>query len=171
MTSNCFCRSKLNDPQEITAFFESVLQSSTQYSIVGIAPDGTIQIWNEGARLLYGYEPEEIIGKANTVLHTPEDVTSGKPREIIDSALRDGKWEGRLTSVRRDGQKFVASLLLTAAKDSAGRAVGILLISNASEQASQGETLKTTELYNRSLMQFNLDPFMTIDIARVHGRK
>ena len=35
------------------------------------------------ARRLYGYEPEEVAGKANAaILHTPEDVRAGKPRAI-----------------------------------------------------------------------------------------
>jgi PAS domain S-box-containing protein len=27
---------------------------------------GKILLWNEGARRLYGYEPEEVVGKANS---------------------------------------------------------------------------------------------------------
>ncbi len=100
MTGDRFSRRTLTEPQEIVAFLEGVLRFSTQDRIIGLTPDGTIQLWNEGARSLYGYAAEEIIGRANTVLHTPEDATSGKLGHIIDSALPDGKWEGRLTTVR-----------------------------------------------------------------------
>jgi hypothetical protein len=35
-----------------------------------------------------------VVGKANSsILHTAEDVASGKPRELLDAALREGKWE------------------------------------------------------------------------------
>jgi PAS domain S-box-containing protein len=69
----------LKDPQEIAYFFENILQASTQYSIIGMAPDGTIQLWNEGARQLYGYEPESVIGRANvSILHPPGELQSGK---------------------------------------------------------------------------------------------
>ena len=35
------------------------------------------------ARRLYGYEPEEVVGKANSaILHRPEDVRAGKPPQI-----------------------------------------------------------------------------------------
>ncbi len=76
------------------AFISGIVESATEYSIIGKDLDGNIQFWNEGARRLYGYEPEEVVGKANSaILHTPEDVRAGKPREMLDTALRDGKWE------------------------------------------------------------------------------
>ena len=86
----------------------NILESSTEYSIIGKDLDGTILVWNEGARRLYGYEPEELVGKANsTILHAPEDVEAGKPSWILDSALRDGKWEGMVKRVRKDGRRFI----------------------------------------------------------------
>lgn len=56
-------------------FIGNILESSTEYSIIGKDLNGTILLWNEGARLLYGYEPDEVVGKINSsVLHVPEDV-------------------------------------------------------------------------------------------------
>src|SRR5919199_2380966 len=82
----------LREPHEATDFIVSVLESSTEYSIIGKDLDGTIVLWNEGARRIYGYEPAEVVGKANSaLLHTPEDVVRGTPRAIMDRALRDGK--------------------------------------------------------------------------------
>jgi hypothetical protein len=37
---------------ERTAFLNSILESSTEYSIVAKDLDGTIRAWNEGARRL-----------------------------------------------------------------------------------------------------------------------
>jgi PAS domain-containing protein len=65
-------------PQAALEFIVSVLQSSTDYSIIGKGLDGRILLWNEGARRLYGYEAEELLGKARSdILHTPEDVAAG----------------------------------------------------------------------------------------------
>ena len=53
-------------------FMANVLESSTEYALIGKDLEGKILLWNEGARRLYGYEPEEVVGKANSViLHTP----------------------------------------------------------------------------------------------------
>src|ERR1700737_2538381 len=68
----------LADPLAAVTFIGNVLEASTEYSIIGEDLDGNIQHWNEGARRLYGYEPEDVIGKANSsILHTAEDVIVG----------------------------------------------------------------------------------------------
>src|ERR1700758_1720570 len=80
---------------EAAEFLANVLEASTEYSVIGKDLDGKILLWNEGARRLYGHEPEEVVGKATSqILHVPEDVKSGKHKEIAQAALRDGKWEG-----------------------------------------------------------------------------
>jgi PAS domain S-box-containing protein len=54
--------------------------------------DGNILLWNRGAQRMYGYEAGEVVGKSNSeILHTPEDIATGKPREIMGAALNDDK--------------------------------------------------------------------------------
>jgi len=90
-----------------SAFLRNILESSTEYSIIGKDLTGKIELWNAGARRIYGYEPEEVIGKANSsVLHTPEDIAAGKPKEIMAAALQAGKWEGTFKRVRKNGERF-----------------------------------------------------------------
>jgi PAS domain S-box-containing protein len=155
----------VGNAQEAVDFITNILESSTEYSIIGKDLDGNILLWNEGARRLYGYEPEEVVGKANSsILHTPEDVAAGKPREIIESALRDGKWEGTLTRVRKNGQRFTARVVITPRRDAAGRAVGLLLISkDISNEIRLTEELQATQFYTRSLIESNIDALMTTD--------
>jgi PAS domain S-box-containing protein len=119
-----------SSPQDALAFLVNILQSSTDYAIIGEGPDGTILLWNEGARRLYGYEARELVGTATAdVLHTPEEVAAGRPNEFRQAALGHGKWEGVLTRVRKDGRRFPARAVLTPRLDAAGRHVGYLLIS------------------------------------------
>src|SRR5204863_7072306 len=97
----------VGNPQEAVDFIANILESSTEYSIIGKDLDGKILLWNEGARRLYGYEPEEVIGKANSsILHVPEDVLAGRHLEIINTTLREGKWEGTLQRKRKNGERF-----------------------------------------------------------------
>src|SRR5436309_15946227 len=113
-----FDSSIVSGPQEAVHFITNILESSTEYSIIGKDLDGTIRLWNEGARRLYGYEPEEVIGRANSsMLHVPEDVQAGRPREILEAALRDGKWEGTLQRMRKNGQRFTARVVITPRRD------------------------------------------------------
>ena len=134
------------DVQGALDLLTGVLESSTEYSIVGMDLEGRILLWNEGARRLYGYEPEEVIGKANSsMLHAPEDVGAGKPGEIMAAALRDGKWEGTLDRVRKNGRPFSARVVITPRRDANGTAVGFLLISK-----DISEELKLIEYWERT---------------------
>src|SRR5437870_4992909 len=118
-------------------FIGNILESSTEYSIIGKDLDGQILLWNEGAKRIYGYGPEEVVGKANSsILHTPEDIDAGTPRAILEKALTDGKWEGTLVRVRKNGQRFTARVVLTPRRDASGKPTGFLLISKDIDRKS-----------------------------------
>src|SRR5260221_580732 len=130
MATKLFDSTVIRQAEEAVDFIVNVLQASTEYSIIGKDLDGNILLWNEGARRLYGYEPEEVVGKANSaILHVPEDVQAGKPQEILQTALHEGKWEGTLTRLRKNGNRFTARMVITPRRDTAGRPIGYLLIS------------------------------------------
>jgi PAS domain S-box-containing protein len=117
-------------PQDALEFIVSIVQSSTDYSLIGQDLDGQILLWNEGARRRYGYTAAEVLGLASSdILHTPEDIAAGRPHEIMQAALRQGKWEGILARVRKNGQRFLARAVVTPRFDAAGKHVGYLLIS------------------------------------------
>jgi PAS domain S-box-containing protein len=153
------------DGKEAADFIVTLLQASTEYSIIGKDMEGKILLWNEGARRLYGYEAEEVVGKMDSsVLHTPEDVLAGKPQEILDAAVVAGKWEGTMQRRRKNGSHFTARVVITPRRDSAGAAIGYLLISkDISDEIRLNEELKATQLYTRSLIESNIDALMTTD--------
>ncbi|MEO8217650.1 MAG: PAS domain S-box protein [Acidobacteriota bacterium] len=129
-------RNKFFDPtiadtaEQAVEFITNILESSTEYSIIGQDLDGKILLWNEGACRLYGYQPEEVAGKANSrILYTAEDVAAGKPQRMLDMALRDGHWEGTIARQRKNGSQFKAAVVITARRDALGNPVGFLLMS------------------------------------------
>lgn len=171
LTSNMPHTPRLFDPtvfgdlNDALDFVGTVLESSTQYSIIAKDLTGTILLWNRGARLLYGYEAEEVIGRMNAAkLHTPDDIAAGKQKAIYDAALKDGKWEGTVTRVRKDGTQFPARVVVTPRRDSNGNVIGYLLISkDISEETRLTEELEAAQLYTRSLIESNIDALMTTD--------
>jgi PAS domain S-box-containing protein len=155
----------VGNAQEAVDFIGNILESSTEYSIIGKDLDGRILLWNEGARRLYGYEPEEVVGQANSsILHMPEDVKAGKHREIMEIALHNGKWEGTLGRVRKNGDRFTARVVITPRRDASGQPIGFLLISkDISDEIRLTEELQATQFYTRSLIESNIDALMTTD--------
>lgn len=111
-------------------FMRGVLEASTEYSIIAADLDGRICLWNRGASRLYGYDAEEMIsGTPIAVLHTEEDVAAGLPALITETALRDGKWEGTVTRVRKGGERFSARVVTTPRFGERVDPIGFLLVS------------------------------------------
>src|SRR5207245_462693 len=61
----------LDGPQEVVQFISKTLESSTEYSIICLDLKGTILLWNEGARRLYGYVNERGSAQPETALAEP----------------------------------------------------------------------------------------------------
>src|SRR5229473_1140682 len=143
--------------QEAVDFITNILESSTEYSVIAKDLTGKILLWNEGARRLYGYEPDEVVGRANSsILHAPQDVAAGVPEQIMRAALEQGKWEGTLTRQRKNGDQFTARVVITPRRDLSGRPMGFLLISK-----DISDEIRLTQ-YARSLIEASVDPLVTI---------
>ena len=153
------------NPGEAADFAVTVLEASTEYSIIGEDLDGKILLWNEGARRNYGYEVAEVVSKLNSgILHDPADMTAGLPAAMRATALADGKWEGIVTRRRRDGSAFQARVVLTPRRDSRGEPIGFLIISkDISSEIKLAEELEATQFYTRSLFESTIDALMTTD--------
>jgi PAS domain S-box-containing protein len=106
-----------------SAELASIVQS-TDDAIVGVTPDGTIASWNAGARVLYGYVPEEALGRRLSVL-APE----GRAAEVeaLLARARAGEPVQGVESERltRDGRVLAVSLTLSPTRDALGRVTGV----------------------------------------------
>ncbi|MEO8381441.1 MAG: PAS domain S-box protein [Acidobacteriota bacterium] len=138
--------------EEAVEFIANILQSSTEYSIIGEDLDGKILLWNEGARRLYGYEPEELIGKNSSILRTPEDVAAGRPQRMLGEALRDGHWEGTVTRRRKDGSEFTARVTVTPRYDARGAPVGFLLMSRDVSRPQPNEDRQEMKVFDSAIV-------------------
>jgi PAS domain S-box-containing protein len=162
--------------EDALAFIVEILQSSTEYSLIGKGLDGKTLLWNEGARRMYGYEADEILGTAaSDILHPPEDIAARLPRVMMEESLRQGKWEGVLTRVRKNGQRFLARAAMTPRFDAAGKHTGYLLISKditndialAEDLSLKTGELRTTNERLSALVDLNLHLGSELDLQRL----
>jgi PAS domain S-box-containing protein len=82
---------------------------------------GRIEVWSGGAERLYGYTPEEAVGRISyELLHTQFPV----PLEQIEERLeRDGTWEGELVNRTRDGRLIIAASVWVLHRTGHGRSL------------------------------------------------
>ena len=165
MKTKLFDSSIISTDKGALDFIGNILESSTEYSIIGMDLGGRVLLWNEGARRLYGYEPEEIIGKKSSeILYTSEAIEKGKPAQILKETVKNGKWEGNVRRTRKDGTMFNARVVITLRRDSNDKPIGFLLISkDISDEIRLTDEIKATQIYTRSLIESNSDALMLTD--------
>ena len=107
------------DADERRAQLAAIVESSED-AIFNKTLDGTILTWNRAAQEMYGYRPEEIIGK-NVALLAPPD----RPNEIasILERLRHGKRIAPFETERvtKDGRRINVSLSISPVFDEEGK--------------------------------------------------
>lgn len=101
-------------------FLGSVIQASTAYAIITTDLQGVILLWNEGARRLYGYTAQEVIGTSADLLQAPEDLALGLPAKMRAETLAQGHWEGIITQITKDQRHITARVVMTRRLDAPG---------------------------------------------------
>jgi len=107
--------------------------------------DDRITYWNRGAQELYGFAPEEAIGKLGHELLQTE---FPRPREQIRAELlRGGRWEGELRKRRSDGTRVFVSSRWSLRRDEQGRPMEILETGNdISDRKAREEEIRRLNL-------------------------
>jgi two-component system, chemotaxis family, CheB/CheR fusion protein len=104
--------------------FRLMIEGVKDYAIYMLDPEGCIISWNEGARRLKGYEASEILGHHYSRFFTAEDVAAGLPREELEQARIEGRYEAEGWRLRKDGSNFWANVVVTRINDSRGTLIG-----------------------------------------------
>src|SRR6185503_9998774 len=81
-------------------------------AVVGLSPEGTITYWSPGAQRLYGYSPEEAMGRPLTALVPPERFA--EERRTLEKVLKGERVPASDTERRRkDGTTVEVSRVLS----------------------------------------------------------
>ncbi|MFO0968892.1 MAG: PAS domain S-box protein [Gemmataceae bacterium] len=114
--------SKSKQAQESQARLAAIVESSDD-AIVSKTLDGVIRSWNAGAERLFGYTPEEAIGRPITLIIPPE---RDAEEPAILERLRRGERVDHFETVRvaKDGRRLDISLTISPVRDEEGRVIG-----------------------------------------------
>jgi diguanylate cyclase (GGDEF)-like protein/PAS domain S-box-containing protein len=140
---------------EIIRFGTELTRSMSQAAIITDL-DYKVVAWNEEATQLYGWTHDEVIGKA------VYDILSLAGHETERATARhdlqtNGRWEGLVTQVRRDGSLVTVAAVTQVIHDHEGNPIGVVSVNDPLLQPV------TTEVANPILLD-------ELETAIAHGQ-
>ncbi|UFP97425.1 hybrid sensor histidine kinase/response regulator [Pseudomonas fitomaticsae] len=134
--------------------FRLLIDAVVDYAIYMIDPEGIITSWNSGAKRFKGYEEAEILGEHFSRFYTDEDRAKGLPQRALDTAIREGRFEGEGWRVRKDGTHFWCHVVIDPIFSPSGQLLGFAKITrDLTDRKMAEETLKQSEQQFRLLVQ------------------
>ncbi len=100
--------------------FRLIVSNVKDYANIMLDTQGFVVSWNQGAERIKGFRAEEIIGQHFSRFYTAEDVSSGLPAFQLQQAAKNGSFEVEGWRLRKDGSRFLASVVITALRDEGG---------------------------------------------------
>jgi PAS domain S-box-containing protein len=129
-------------------------ESTEDYSIFALSPEGTVLTWNHGGERIQGYRPEEIIGRPFSVFYSEMDRASSLPEAALEAATTAGRHVAEGWRVRKDGTTFWANVVMTALRDSRGQLIGFgKVVRDVSDKKAAHDAVLESERSFRLLVQ------------------
>jgi PAS domain S-box-containing protein len=123
----------------------AAIVESSEDAIVSKDLNGIIASWNAGAQRIFGFSPEEAIGRPITIIIPPE--LRDEEKQII-RRLRNGERIEHFETVRmtKSGERLNISLTVSPVRDSRGRIIGASKIArDVTERKRIEEALRQRE--------------------------
>ncbi len=126
------------------ALLAAIVDSSDD-AIVSKTLEGRILSWNRGATRIFGYQPEEVIGKPITIIIPPE--LHPQEQQILEK-LRRGERIDHFDTVRvaKDGRRIAISLTVSPVRSADGTVIAASKIArDVTERKLAEEKLRASE--------------------------
>jgi len=132
--------------------FRLLVEGVIDYAIYMLDPNGIVTNWNAGAKRIKGYQAEEAVGRHFGMFYLPEDRQAGAPEHALQVARETGKFEAEGWRLRKDGTKFLASVVIDALYED-GEFIGFAKITrDITERNKAADALRDSERHFRLLV-------------------
>ncbi len=169
-TIGLFIQQRRNE--EAQALLASLVQFSTD-AIISMNTQGVITSWNHGAEEIFHYSAKEVIGNLITLIY-PKDKLPEFDERLKTVNRGDSIKSVETIRVRKNGEKFWASVTLSPLKNSKGEIIGSCSISRDISALKKVEEnfrsfIETTNDWIWSINQYGKVTFSNIGIKTILG--
>lgn len=138
----------------------SIVESSDD-AILGLSQDGRITSWNRGAQRMFGYGPEDVIGRSIEVLAPPGHEDQTRRIQVLLRQGKESRYECRQQT--KDGRLIDVAVTSSMTFDATGRMTGASsIIRDITESKSALQELSRSEERFRTLVETAQDMIGTI---------
>ena len=149
-------------PQE--ALNRWIIDSATDFGIIATGLNGRVAAWNEGARIIFGWCEDEMLGEPVDRIFTPEDRSVDRPTVEMRAALENGVGNDERWHLRKSGERFWGNGRMTVLKDAAGEPVGFVkVLRDQTEQRLATEALRSSQANIRLLLDSMVEGCYAVD--------
>jgi 1,4-dihydroxy-2-naphthoate polyprenyltransferase len=137
-------------------------------SVITCDMEGRIETYNKGAEEIFGYRPDEVIGKKRVSLFSPGQVVLQNVPAWLKTAREQGEFESNTVFLRRDGTPFPAHVRITPTfRD--GKQIGYCGVTQVLENVDPVEVAPNISLMTRifTWLVITRAPFLTAIIVPI----
>lgn len=141
-----------------------LIDNVQDYAIYMLDPEGRVSMWNDGARRLFGWHEEEMLGRHYERLFDALDNAAGRPRMQLSRAAREGSFRDRSLQLRKDGSHFLADATLCRIRDEHGVLIGFgRVVHDITDEAEWRRMIAANETQMRLILETIPDAMVVID--------
>ena len=137
-------------------------------SVITCDTEGRIQTFNDGACEIFGWEPDEVIGKKRVSLFSPGLIVLGHVENWLETAREEGEYRGRTCFVRKDGTPFAAKIRITTTQRD-GEQLGYCGVTEPLDDVDPAEVMPDISLSTRlmSWLVITRAPFLSATLVPI----
>jgi rsbT co-antagonist protein RsbR len=134
-----------------------LVDSVTDHALIELDRNGVVRGWHAAATAVTGYPPAEAVGEPISLLYADRDDAQRQVNADLRTATETGRHEFRGWLVRKDGNRFWASVTFAPLRDETGLGQGYLaVVRDLSERRAQELALRSVEQMVDSITDYEV---------------
>jgi PAS domain S-box-containing protein len=158
-------RNRLDRAERDQSFLSAII-SSAEDAIITKDLDGIVTSWNPGAKRMFGYTDEEMVGKPISIL-IPPDHLDEEP-QILERLRQGQRIEHYETQrARKDGRIIDVSLTISPVKDRIGRLIAASNLTRDITDQKRFEKAERDQVFLASIVSSAQDAIISKDLQGI----